>query len=167
MLLILALGTDLYTVKHRLDKSVNVGSIPTTPTFKFKTNKNTTMAKKKSKQNVNPFNIESKANVIGVVEDESYLMGIGNMQSFEDHLGVTNTPTFEEVVHPDHYNQLPNGIECWDVTEHFPANVGMGIKHLWRAGKKPGQNDIKDYKKAIQYFERQIKLLQGVNKRMK
>jgi hypothetical protein len=64
-------------------------------------------------------------------------------------------------VHPSYYNALPNGIECWDVTEHFKGNIAMSIKHLWRAGKKPGQDLIQDYKKAIQYIQREIDLASG------
>lgn len=74
---------------------------------------------------------------------------------------------YEEVVHPPHYNQLPNGIECWDVNEHFPTNVGNAIKYLWRAGIKPGQETVKDLEKAIQYTKRQISLIEGNNPRMR
>jgi len=73
---------------------------------------------------------------------------------------------YEEVVHPSHYNQLPNGIECWDVTEHFPSNISNAIKYLWRAGLKPGQEKVKDLEKAIQYTKRQIDLLEGRNPKM-
>lgn len=74
---------------------------------------------------------------------------------------------YEEVVHPKHYNHLPNGIECWDVTEHFPTNIGSAMKYLWRVGLKPGQDSVKDLKKVIQYVQRQIDLIEGKNKSMK
>jgi hypothetical protein len=74
---------------------------------------------------------------------------------------------YDEVVHPKHYNHLPNGIECWDVTEHFPGNISNGIKYLWRVGLKPGQDSVKDLKKVIQYTQRQIDLLEGKTKSMK
>ena len=74
---------------------------------------------------------------------------------------------YEEVVHPSHYNHLPNGIECWDVTEHFSGNISNGIKYLWRAGLKPGQDSVKDLKKVIQYTQRQIDLIEGKTKSMK
>ncbi len=79
-------------------------------------------------------------------------------------LGFVREP-YEEIVHPAHYNGLPNGIECWDVTEHFPGNIAMGIKHLWRAGLKPGNEAAKDLDKALQYIQRQKDLVTGkVNK---
>lgn len=34
------------------------------------------------------------------------------------------------VNHPPHYNQNPSGIECIDVIEHLPFNVGSAIKYL-------------------------------------
>lgn len=84
----------------------------------------------------------------------------------------TNTNTtcsekYEEIVHPQHYNNLPNGIECWDVIEHFPTNIGSSIKYLWRAGRKPGQSAVKDLKKSIQWAQRQIDLIEGNVPKMK
>ena len=94
---------------------------------------------------------------------------IGNLQSFEDPHGMLARPKsepYEEVVHPKHYNGLPNGVECWDVVEHFPTNVGSAIKYLWRAGQKPGADTVKDLKKALQWTQRQIDLLEGKNPNM-
>jgi hypothetical protein len=104
-------------------------------------------------------------------KDLKHLFGVGlcgNLQSFEDQLGVLNHPpsVYEEVIHPLHYNGLPNGVECWDVVEHFPTNVGSAIKYLWRAGQKPGQTTVKDLKKALQWTQRQIDLLEGKNPNM-
>ena len=48
------------------------------------------------------------------------------------------------VNHPKHYNLHPAGIECIDVVEHMPFNVGIAIKHLWRAGLKDGEPSVKD-----------------------
>ena len=61
----------------------------------------------------------------------------------------------EWVDHPAHYNQHSKGIECIDVIEEFPANLAMAIKHLWRAGLKPGQTEDQDFDKAIWYIQRQ------------
>ena len=58
------------------------------------------------------------------------------------------------VNHPPHYNQNPSGIECIDVIEHMPFNVGSAIKYLWRAGYK--QDAVEDFQKAIWYIEREI-----------
>lgn len=59
------------------------------------------------------------------------------------------------VDHPEHY-QHPAGIECIDVVEHMPFNVGNAIKYLWRAGEKPGADDITDLEKAGWYVLREI-----------
>ena len=58
------------------------------------------------------------------------------------------------VAHPEHYNQHPAGIECIDVVEHFPFNVGNAIKYLWRAGLKGCQEE--DLQKALWYVQREI-----------
>jgi hypothetical protein len=61
----------------------------------------------------------------------------------------------EEVDHPDHYNSSPSGVECIDVAEHMPFNVGNAMKYLWRCDEK--SNAIQDLKKAIWYIERELK----------
>ncbi len=62
---------------------------------------------------------------------------------------------YEHVNHPKHYNDHPSGIECIDVIEHMPFNIGTAMKYLWRAGLKPGQDSDQDLKKALWYIERQ------------
>lgn len=94
-------------------------------------------------------------------EKKDFFASIGDNDSTASVVGE-----YDEVVHPSHYNQLPNGIECWDVNEHFPTNIGSAIKYLWRAGLKPGQETVKDLNKAIQYTQRQINLLEGRNPKM-
>ena len=115
---------------------------------------------------VNPHNIEQKANpnksLLTELELDKHDVGNRNLAG----IGYYN-PDYDPTVHPLYYNALPNGIECWDVTEHFPANVGMSMKHLWRAGLKPGQDTVQDYKKAIQYIERQIQKISGKTRSMK
>lgn len=56
----------------------------------------------------------------------------------------------EQVEHPNHYNQY--SLECIDVIELFPHNIGAAIKYLWRAGEKGPE--IRDYKKAEWYLQR-------------
>lgn len=90
-------------------------------------------------------------------EEEEHLFGA--LLSPSDTTGPAEFYDF--VNHPQHYNDLPNGIECWDVTEHFPGNIAMAIKHLWRVGKKPGAEAQQDLYKAIKYIQRQKKLLAG------
>lgn len=67
----------------------------------------------------------------------------------------------EEIDHPDHY-QHPTGIECIDVIEHMPFNIGTAVKHLWRCGQK--WDDIGDLKKAVWYINRQIQKLEAEKK---
>lgn len=63
---------------------------------------------------------------------------------------IVNDP----VNHPSHYNSHPAGIECIDVVEHLPFNIGNAIKYLWRADYKNATKQ--DLKKAIWYIEREI-----------
>lgn len=61
------------------------------------------------------------------------------------------------VDHPEHY-QHPSGVECIDVVEHLPFNVGNAIKYLWRAGRKG--DVLEDLRKAEWYVAREIKRLE-------
>lgn len=60
-----------------------------------------------------------------------------------------------QVDHPPHYNQL--GIECIEVVENFPFNVGNAIKYLWRCQHK-GKH-LEDLQKALWYVNREIERL--------
>ena len=60
----------------------------------------------------------------------------------------------DAIDHPTHYNAHPSGIECIDVVEHMPFNVGNAIKYLWRAGMKGDL--VEDLKKARWYIDREI-----------
>ena len=66
----------------------------------------------------------------------------------------------EAVDHPAHYNKHPSGVECIDIVEHMPFNIGNAIKYLWRAEEKGRQ--IEDLQKAIWYVQREIKRLGSV-----
>lgn len=59
------------------------------------------------------------------------------------------------VNHPPHYTSHPSGIECIQVVEHYPFNVGCAIKYLWRAGLKG--DSLEDLRKCLWYVEREIK----------
>jgi len=59
------------------------------------------------------------------------------------------------VENPKHYNQHAKGIECIDVIEDYPFNIGNAIKYLWRCGLKG--DEIEDLKKAEWYIKREIK----------
>ncbi len=59
--------------------------------------------------------------------------------------------------HPAHYTRHPSGVECIQIVEHFPFNIGNVIKYCWRAGLK---NDaLEDLKKAKWFIEREIERL--------
>jgi len=58
------------------------------------------------------------------------------------------------VNHPTHYTSHPSGVECIDVVEHLPFNVGNAIKYLWRCGLKGAE--IEDLKKSRWYIDREI-----------
>lgn len=60
----------------------------------------------------------------------------------------------EMINHPDHYNQHPTGVECIDIIEHMPFNVGTAIKHLWRCDHKHPDPD-EDLGKAEWYIQRE------------
>ena len=62
------------------------------------------------------------------------------------------------VNHPEHYNAHPAGIECIDVIEPMPFNVGSSMKYLWRAGLKG--DALEDLMKAHWYVVREIGRLQ-------
>jgi len=64
--------------------------------------------------------------------------------------------SMEKVNHPKHYNEHPAGIECIDVIEEFGFNLGSVVKYVWRAGLKPGENDLDDLRKAEWYIKREI-----------
>lgn len=60
----------------------------------------------------------------------------------------------DPVDHPPHYTASPSGVECIDVVEHMPFNVGNAVKYLWRAGLKG--DELEDLKKARWYVDREI-----------
>lgn len=62
---------------------------------------------------------------------------------------------------PSHYRQHPSGVECIEIIQWFPLNIGSAVKYLWRAGLKEGNPTIQDLRKAIQYIEFEIKRLEG------
>lgn len=66
----------------------------------------------------------------------------------------------DAVNHPAHYTSHPAGIECIDVVEHLPFNIGNAIKYLWRAGLKG--DAVEDLRKAEWYARREIERLGGV-----
>lgn len=70
-------------------------------------------------------------------------------------------PADDQVSNPSHYNSHPSGVECIEIIEHMPLNVGNAIKYLWRAGLKDGAPTEQDYKKAIWFITREIQRIGG------
>jgi len=67
--------------------------------------------------------------------------------------------SYETINHPPHYNKHPCGIECVKVIQEFPFNIGTAVKHLWRAGMKPGVDIREDLRKAIRYVQYELERL--------
>lgn len=61
----------------------------------------------------------------------------------------------DPINHPRHYTSHPSGVECIEVVEHMPFNVGNAVKYLWRAGLKSA-DPVEDLKKARWYVEREL-----------
>lgn len=66
---------------------------------------------------------------------------------------INSAEPYETVNHPPHYNKHPSGVECIEIIQWFSFNIGTAMKHLWRAGMKPGADTIEDLDKAIRYIE--------------
>jgi len=69
--------------------------------------------------------------------------------------------THDNINHPQHYTSHPSGVECIDIIEHYPFNIGNAIKYLWRAGRKG--DAIEDLEKAKWMVEREIQRLRKLN----
>ena len=67
----------------------------------------------------------------------------------------------DNINHPQHYTSHPSGVECIDIIEHYPFNIGNAIKYLWRAGRKG--DAIEDLEKAKWIVEREIQRLRKPN----
>ena len=63
------------------------------------------------------------------------------------------------VDHPNHYTWHPL-VECHEVVEEFPYNVGTAIAYLWRSGRKTS-DPIEDIEKAIKHLEFECARLQA------
>ena len=74
-----------------------------------------------------------------------------------------NTLKGNAVLHPSHYNQHPNGIECIEIIRHYTCDIANALKYLWRAGlkaemgKEDADKEIEDLEKALWYIEDYMK----------
>lgn len=57
------------------------------------------------------------------------------------------------VNHPPHYNGHPSGLECIEVTELLPFNLGNAFKYVFRHRSKNGREDLE---KARWYLNREL-----------
>lgn len=55
---------------------------------------------------------------------------------------------------PKHYTSHPSGIECIQIAELLPFNLGNALKYLWRSDLKWDKQE--DTRKAIFYLRRQV-----------
>ena len=69
------------------------------------------------------------------------------------------------VVHPDHYNAHPSGVECIDVAQWFGFNLGNAIKYIWRCEHKGKKKE--DINKAIEYLKLELKRMEKTEKEAK
>ena len=72
--------------------------------------------------------------------------------------GVEVIDLTETVDHPPHYLAHPSGVECIEIAEAYPFNVGAAIKYLWRAGLKGGTHEkrVEDLRKAAWFVQREV-----------
>lgn len=89
-----------------------------------------------------------------MLEDGWYY--VGRFRKVADS-GRLPTPP-DPVTNPPHYTQHPSGVECVEIAEHMPFNLGNAMKYLWRAGLKG--DAVEDLRKAAWYVEREIARVQ-------
>ena len=63
--------------------------------------------------------------------------------------------TEDMVNQPPHYKGHPSGVECIDIVEHLPYNIGAAMKYLWRCDSKHDDPE-EDLRKAAWYINREI-----------
>lgn len=67
----------------------------------------------------------------------------------------------EGVAHPHHYNAHPSGVECLEIVEALPFNLGNAVKYAWRADLKGAP--VADLDKALFYLRRERRFASGFN----
>ena len=68
----------------------------------------------------------------------------------------TNDSVVDNVNQPKHYTSHPSGVECINIAEMLPFNLGSALKYIWRSDLKWDKQE--DTKKAIFYLRRQAAL---------
>lgn len=67
---------------------------------------------------------------------------------------MSETPTYDAVNHPRHYNSHPSGVEVITVTEHMNFCLGNAVKYILRCDYKG--TAVQDLEKAKWYIEREL-----------
>ncbi|ASX99278.1 hypothetical protein SEA_MOLIVIA_54 [Arthrobacter phage Molivia] len=76
---------------------------------------------------------------------------------------IPDKPEVDEAVeHPAHYGGADNPYEVIKVIEAWGLGFVLGnvVKYVARAGKKPGNSEVQDLKKARDYINRRIEQLE-------
>jgi hypothetical protein len=60
-----------------------------------------------------------------------------------------------DAVDPEHYKNHPSGVECIQIVQEMPFNIGAAMKYLWRCDLKH-PSPVEDLKKAKQYIDFEI-----------
>lgn len=76
---------------------------------------------------------------------------------------TTEGPAVEAVDHPAHYGGADNPYEAIKVIEAWRLGFHLGntVKYISRAGLKPGEDTLRDLKKARWYLDRYIQLIES------
>jgi hypothetical protein len=79
-------------------------------------------------------------------------------------LNFTDEVGLGDPINPSHYADLGqysalHVIEAWDLGYH----LGNALKYIQRAGKKPGETELRDLRKARWYLQRHMHLLDPEN----
>ena len=69
----------------------------------------------------------------------------------------------EQIDHPNHYNNHPSGVECIEIVEHMPYNIGNAVAYLWRYQDKH-EDPTLDLKKAMWHIQREIEKIENAKK---
>lgn len=116
---------------------------------------------KPRKRKVNPQFKTKPAAICDLTGKDQLRIPISVKLAEEFHKGMPQNSEYDEIHEPQHYKNLPNGVQCWDVIQFMPANISHAIKYLWRQGEKPGQDAVKELKKSIQWIQHEIDRLEG------
>lgn len=72
---------------------------------------------------------------------------------YEQEISPPDVKEVDNINRPPHYTSHPSGVECIEIVEHFPYNIGAAMKYLWRSAMK-GQTE--DLQKARWHINREL-----------